>query len=202
MEHNYVITGVGGQGVILAANVLGEAATAAGYETRVGELHGMSQRGGSVIAHVRYGDRIYGPMVPQGKAEALLVLEPMEALRHGHYLAPDGTILTSFEQKDPFPVKTGDATYPEEVDLEDALQARGHLERVDAVDLARKAGHPMTANVVLVGALSRLVDLDLSPAALRSAVESQVPADAVDANLAAFDLGREAVEAPSRSVTH
>lgn len=200
MEHNYVIAGVGGQGVILAANTIGEAATAAGYETRVGEIHGMSQRGGSVLAHVRYGDEIYGPMVPEGKADVLLALEPMEALRNANYLAEDGTILVSFETKDPFPVRTGAAEYPEESILQAALEERGRVVRVDAVDLAREAGHPMTANVVMVGALSALVDLDLDLDSLRTAIESQVPDDALDANLQAFELGRSALDSRSRPV--
>lgn len=202
MEHNVIVTGVGGQGVILAANTIGEAATAAGYGTRVGELHGMAQRGGSVIAHVRYGDRVYGPMVPEGKAEVVLALEPMEALRHANYLARDGTFLVSFDTKDPFPVKAGNTTYPDESALQAALEERGEVVRIEAEDLARKAGHPMTANVVLVGALSGLRDLDLAPETLRTAIESQVPDDARDANLAAFDLGRAAVDAPAHSLTH
>jgi len=198
MEHNFVIAGVGGQGVILAANTIGEAATAAGYETRVGEIHGMSQRGGSVLAHVRYGDRVYGPMVPEGKADVLLALEPMEALRHAHYLREGGSVLVSFDTKDPFPVSTGAAEYPDQSALQAALEDRGQVLRVEAVDLAREAGHPMTANVVMVGALSALVDLDLDPATLVDAIESQVPADALDANVTAFELGRSAVDSRSR----
>ena len=193
MEHNIIVTGVGGQGVILAANAIGEAAMAAGYETRVGEIHGMSQRGGSVIAHVRYGDTVYGPMVPEGKAEVVLALEPMEALRYANYLAEDGTFLTSFDTKDPFPVTHGNLEYPDTAELEAELRRRGELVRVNAVDLAREAGHPMTANVVMVGALSKVLDLDLSADALRDAIATQVPDDALEANMTAFDLGRSAV---------
>lgn len=202
MEHNIVITGVGGQGVILAANAIGEAATAADYETRVGEIHGMSQRGGSVVAHVRYGNRVYGPMVPEGKAEAILALEPMEALRYAHYLADDGVLLVSFDTKDPFPVQHGAVEYPDAAELEAALRERGELLRVEAVDLAREAGHPMTANVVLVGALSKAIDLDLEISALKTAIESQVPDDAREANIKAFELGRSAVDAPETALTH
>lgn len=193
MEHNIIVTGVGGQGVILAANAIGEAAMAAGYETRVGEIHGMSQRGGSVIAHVRYGDTVYGPMVPEGKAEVVLALEPMEALRYANYIAEDGTFLTSFDTKDPFPVTHGNAEYPDTAELAAELRRRGELVGVDAVDLAREAGHPMTANVVMVGALSKVIDLDLSTDALRDAIATQVPDDALEANMTAFDLGRSAV---------
>lgn len=200
MEHNYVISGVGGQGVILAANTLGEAATETGYETRVGELHGMSQRGGSVLAHVRYGDEIYGPMVPEGKAHVLVAFEPMEAVRTANYLAADGIILVSTETKDPFPVTTGAAEYPDESALQTALEERGQVITVDAIELAREAGHPMTANVVMIGALSALVDLDLRLEDLRAAIESQVPADAVESNLQAFELGRSAVDSRSRPV--
>lgn len=201
MEHNIVFTGVGGQGIILAANTIGEAATAAGYETRVGEIHGMSQRGGSVIAHVRYGDRVYGPMVPEGKAEVIVALEPMEALRYANYLAEDGTFLISLDPKDPFPVKSGSAEYPDEAELRAALEARGSLIQIDAVDLAREAGHPKAANVVLVGALSPLIDLELEPGSLEAAIETQVPDDALDANLKAFELGRSAVDSPETTPT-
>ena len=196
MEHNVVFTGVGGQGVLLAANALGEAAMAAGYETRVGEIHGMSQRGGSVLAHVRYGDGVYGPMVPTGKADVLVALEPMEALRYAHYLAPEGTILVNFETKDPFPVRYGDVTYPDEDELEAELAERGNLVRIEAVEVAREAGHAMAANVVLLGALSALYDMGFEPEELIEAVEALVPEKAREPNRKAFKLGREAVEAP------
>ena len=193
MERNIVVTGVGGQGVLLAANAIGEAATATSYETRVGEIHGMSQRGGSVIAHVRYGDTVNGPMVPIGKADVIVALEPMEALRYAQYLREDGTFLVDFETKDPFPVRYGNERYPDEERLAAELRDRGELVRIEAVDLAREAGHPMTANVVLLGAISTLLDLGIETPSLFEAIEELVPENAVEKNRRAFELGQKAL---------
>lgn len=195
MNRNLVFTGVGGQGVLLAANVVGEAATAAGYETRVGEIHGMSQRGGSVVAHVRYGEGIHGPTVPEGTADAMVALEPMEALRYAHYLGPGGVTFMNFEPENPLPVEHGDEEYPDEGRLRSELERRGDVLEIDATDLAREAGTPKAANVVLVGALSAGLDLGLDRSRLVDAIRSLVPEDTIEANVDAFDLGREAVGA-------
>lgn len=195
MDRNLVFAGVGGQGVLLAANVVGEAATAAGYETRVGEIHGMSQRGGSVVAHVRYGDGIHGPKVPEGRADAMVALEPMEALRYAQYLQSDAPIILDFQLELPLPVEQGTQEYPGEERLERVLDRRGELIMVDASELARSIGNRKAANVVLVGALSATLELELTRAELTDAVSSLVPDETVEANLEAFDLGRDAVGA-------
>ncbi|MFB6153973.1 MAG: indolepyruvate oxidoreductase subunit beta [Halodesulfurarchaeum sp.] len=191
MEQNLLFTGVGGQGVILAAKVVGEAATAAGHETRVGEIHGMSQRGGSVVAHVRYGNRVYGPMVPEGKANVVVALEPMEALRYANYLKPGGLFLVNFEPEMPFPVEQGEAEYPDEAEIREALEARGRLVEVPALELATEAGIPKGANAVLLGALSTEYDLGLDVEQIREALLELVPDDARESNRDAFELGRE-----------
>lgn len=190
MNRNLVFTGVGGQGVLLAANVIGRAAMNAGYETRVGEIHGMSQRGGSVIAHVRYGEDVYGPTVPEGTADALVALEPMEALRYANYLGPSGPMIVAFDPETPFPVERGDAEYPDLSMLRVELTRRGEVVEVDASALAKEAGHPKTANVVLLGALTEHVDLGIEPEHLHEAIRTEVPEDASEANLEAFELGR------------
>lgn len=189
-EHNYVLTGVGGQGILLAATTLGRAATDAGHDVRVGEMHGMSQRGGSVLAHVRYGPTVYGPMVPKGKADAIVALEPMEALRYTPYLRDDGMILSSTERDPPFSVTTGEAAYPDEAVLATELRNRGELIRIDASEMAREAGNPRTGNIVLLGALSVVVDLDIDTETVRAAIDKSVPPDTTEANRRAFDLGR------------
>ena len=191
-EHNYVFTGVGGQGIILAATALGRAATDAGHDVRVGEMHGMSQRGGSVLAHVRYGPTVYGPMVPKGKADAIVALEPMEALRYSPYLRDDGTILSAMDGQAPLSVTTGEATYPEEAVLETELRRRGELIRIDTSAIAREAGNPRTGNIVMLGALSVVADLDVETATLRAAIEESVPPNTEEVNRNAFDLGRSA----------
>ena len=196
MNRNLVFTGVGGQGVLLAANVVGRAAMNAGYETRVGEIHGMSQRGGSVIAHVRYGEGVYGPTVPEGTADALVALEPMEALRYANHLGPSGPMIVSFDPELPFSVEKGDAEYPDLSTLRVELACRGELVEVDAVALAREAGNLKTSNVVLLGALSEHVDLEIDPEYLHEAIRTEVPEDASKANLEAFELGRTGRPAP------
>lgn len=196
MNRNLVFTGVGGQGVLLAANVVGRAAMYAGHDTRVGEVHGMSQRGGSVVAHVRYGDDVYGPMVPEGTADALVALEPMEALRYASYLGPSGPMIVSFDPEDPFSVAKGDDEYPDLAMLRAELARRGDVVEVDAAELAREAGHPKTSNVVLLGVLSECVDLGIDLDHLYDAIRTEVPDDAREVNLEAFELGRTGRRAP------
>lgn len=193
MSVDLVFTGVGGQGVLVAANAVGEAATAAGLETRVGEIHGMSQRGGSVVAHVRIGEDVRGATVPEGRGDAMFALEPMEALRYADYLASDALLLVNDVPEMPFPVQQGDAEYPALDALLEALDARGDLMAVDAAAVARDVGDAIVANTVLLGAFSVRVDLPLSADELLEGVETMVPDDAVELNRRAFEAGRDAV---------
>lgn len=195
MSHDFVFTGVGGQGILVAANAVGEAATAAGLETRVGEIHGMSQRGGSVIAHVRIGDDVHGPMVPKGQGDAVFALEPMEALRYADYLGPDPVVVVNENPVMPFTVERGDAEYPDADGVLDALRSLGDYVGLDADAIAREAGNEVAANVVLLGAFSARVDLPLSPADLLAGVERMVPDHARDLNRRAFEAGREQMNA-------
>ena len=194
MEYNIVFTGVGGQGVLLASQVIGNAAFEAGENVRLGEVHGMSQRGGSVIAHVRFGDDVYGPMVPVGKADVIVALEPMEALRHAEYLKEDGTMVVNFNTEDPLPVQEGQAEYPDEEILEEHLESFGNLVRVDADALAEEAGHRIVSNTVMIGVLQAVEGFPLDESAVTDALEAQVPADALEANLNAFELGRQQID--------
>jgi indolepyruvate ferredoxin oxidoreductase beta subunit len=194
MEYNIVFTGVGGQGVLLASQVIGNAAFEADENVRLGEVHGMSQRGGSVIAHVRIGDDVYGPMVPVGKADVIVALEPMEALRHAEYLKEDGTMVVNFNTEDPLPVQEGQAEYPDEEILVEHLESFGNLVRVDADALAEEAGHRIVSNTVMIGLLQAVAGFPLDESAVTDALEAQVPADALEANLKAFELGRQQID--------
>lgn len=192
VSHEYVLAGVGGQGVLLAARAFGEAAMAAGHEPHVAETHGMSQRGGSVLAHVRYGPGVIAPMVAKGRADAVIALEPMEALRYAGYLREGGTVVASFDERRTLAVERGEASYPSSAVLQRELEERGRLVRIDAESLAREAGTPKAANVVVLGAASAVLDLDIDLEGFREAIDEQVPEKARAANRRAFELGRKA----------
>ncbi|MEF8773231.1 MAG: indolepyruvate ferredoxin oxidoreductase subunit beta [Halobacteriales archaeon] len=194
MSNDLVVTGVGGQGALLAANAVGEAGTAAGMETRVGEIHGMSQRGGSVIAHVRVGEDVHGPMVPTGRGDAMIALEPMEALRYAEYLGPDAVVLVNETTEMPLPVQQGAAEYPDGDAIMDELHSLGEVVPVDAEGIAREAGDKIAANAVLLGAFSARVAFPLSAEQLLGGVETMVPDDAVEVNRRAFEAGREVID--------
>lgn len=191
MEYNIVFTGVGGQGVLLASQIIGNAAFEADEKLRMGEIHGMSQRGGSVLAHVRFGEEVYGPMVPVGKADVMVALEPMEALRYAEYLKEDGTLLVNVNPEEPLPVQEGETEYPDEDALEADLASFGDLVTVDADALAREAGDKIVSNVVMLGALQAVEGFPLAESAVLDSLEAQVPDDAHEPNLTAFELGQK-----------
>ncbi|NJE60374.1 indolepyruvate oxidoreductase subunit beta [Thermococcus sp. 21S7] len=195
-EYNIVITGVGGQGILTAANLLGWAALRAGHKVRMGEVHGMSQRFGSVIAYVRFGEEVYGAMVPEGKADVILSFEPVEALRYINYLKKGGLVFTNARPIPPVQVSMGLATYPslDEIKkvVEEDFQAK--FMAFDAEDLAVKAGHVITTNVVLIGALTQTPGFPLSAEHVKEVIRVSVPPKAVDVNMKAFDLGVQAAK--------
>ena len=195
-EYNIVITGVGGQGILTAANLLGWAALRAGYKVRMGEVHGMSQRFGSVIAYVRFGEEVYGAMVPEGKADVILSFEPVEALRYINYLKKGGLVFTNARPIPPVQVSMGLASYPslDEIKkvVEEDFQAK--FMAFDAEDLAVKAGHVITTNVVLIGALTQTPGFPLSAEHVKEVIRVSVPPKAVDVNMRAFDLGVQAAK--------
>ncbi|KUH31428.1 indolepyruvate ferredoxin oxidoreductase subunit beta [Thermococcus celericrescens] len=195
-EYNIVITGVGGQGILTAANLLGWAALRAGHKVRMGEVHGMSQRFGSVIAYVRFGEEVYGAMVPEGKADVILSFEPVEALRYINYLKKGGLVFTNAKPIPPVQVSMGLASYPslDEIKkvVEEDFQAK--FMAFDAEDLAVKAGHVITTNVVLIGALTQTPGFPLSAEHVKEVIRVSVPPKAVDVNMKAFDLGVQAAK--------
>jgi indolepyruvate ferredoxin oxidoreductase beta subunit len=193
-EYNIVITGVGGQGILTAANLLGWAALKAGYKVRVGEVHGLSQRFGSVIAYVRFGDNVFGAMVPEGKGDVILSFEPSEALRYVNYLKRGGFVLTNSKPVPPQIVTMGKARYPSLDEIRELVEKlfEGKFMAFDAESLAIKAGDAVVTNVVLIGALTQLPAFPLEGKHVRSVIRVSVPPKTIELNLRAFDLGVEA----------
>ena len=180
-----LLCGVGGQGTVLAADLLARAALAAGVCVKVSEIHGMAQRGGSVTTVVRFGNAVESMVADIGKADVIVSFETTEALRNLSYLAEDGLLVVNDEAIKPLPVLTGRASMPDHA--REDLEAAGAV-LVPADDLAREAGNVKTSNVVLLGALSTA--LPFSEQTWHQVIEGRVPAKTVDANVAAFDAGR------------
>lgn len=184
-----MIVGVGGQGTLLASRILGSVLGTAGYEVKVSEVHGMSQRGGSVVTYIRYGEKVYSPVIEKGQADMIVSFEQLEAARYVSYLKKDGTIITNTQKISPMPVITGAAEYPD--GIIDKIKAMGiNIIAVDALSAAEKAGSARAVNVVLMGVLSKVlpgIELD----AWKKAVEKCVPAKVIEINEKAFALGRD-----------
>lgn len=182
-----LLVGVGGQGTILAGDVLAKVASASGLDVKLSEVHGMSQRGGSVDTMVRFGERVYSPVVSKGEVDHLVAFEIIEAARWLPFLRPGGRLLVDRRTISPLPVLTG--ALPRTVGLESALHAEDVV-YVDAEPLACRAGSPRSANIVLLGALS--IGLPFDVQTWRDVITERVPPKTVEANLIAFQLGREA----------
>lgn len=186
MVKNIVIVGVGGQGTLLASRVLGHVTCAAGYDVKVSEVHGMSQRGGSVITYVRYGDQVHSPIVSEEKADIILAFEQMEALRWLGTLKKDGKIIVNTQKLDPMPVVTGAAEYPG--DVMDRIRAGAKdVIALDALSLAEEAGSSKAVNIVLLGVLAK--SSEIPKEAWLDAIRATVPPKFLDMNLVAFEKG-------------
>lgn len=186
---NIMIVGVGGQGSLLASKLLGRLLLDQGYDVKVSEVHGMSQRGGSVVTYVRYGDRVYSPVIDKGEADFIVSFELLEAARWLPYLKKDGQIVTSTQQIDPMPVITGAAQYPENL-VEKMKAAGAKVDALDCLALAEQAGSSKAVNIVLMGRLSHYFGID--EARWLSAIEAVVPPKFLELNKRAFALGRNA----------
>lgn len=180
-----MIVGVGGQGTLLASRVLGRVMLDAGFDVKVNEVHGMSQRGGSVITHVRVGDSVHSPMVALGGADYLISFEALEASRAACYLKPGGTAIVNTQHILPMPVITGAAAYPEDPL---AALASYRVESADALGIAVECGSQKALNLVLLGMFSR--HLPFEEVAWRDAIAACVPQKSLEVNLAAFARGR------------
>lgn len=186
-----VFAGVGGQGILLASAVTAQAAMNAGFQVKMNEVHGMAQRGGSVIAQIRYGKDVHSPLVEVGKAKVLGALERIEAIRYAHYLAEGGLAVVSDQAIVPVTVSMGSAAYPGNAEQK-VKSLFKNLVYLNAVDRAVELGNAKAANVVLLGAIS--TGLDLPEQAWKDAIASTVKKQFVDLNLKAFDIGRETVK--------
>ena len=193
-SYNFLLAGVGGQGTILASDVLSEVALAAGFDVKKSEVHGMAQRGGSVNTHVRWdAERVYSPLIGLGEADVLLVFEEAEALRYAEYLKPGGAAIVNRQIIEPITVTSGGAHYPTEDEvraLYKDLAGRFHLIPDSAI--AEEMGNARAGNVVLLGALSTLLDVPADT--WLEVIEERVPAKYVELNRQAFLRGREAME--------
>ena len=184
---NIMIVGVGGQGSLLASKLLGRLLLTKGYDIKVSEVHGMSQRGGSVVTYVRFGDKVYSPIIDKGEADFIVSFELLEAARYTEYLREGGVIVTNTQSINPMPVITGAAQYPDCLDKK--MEERGiAVDQIDALTLAEKAGSPKAVNIVLMGHLSR--SFDFTEEEWMEAIEQSVPAKFLELNKKAFRLGR------------
>jgi indolepyruvate ferredoxin oxidoreductase beta subunit len=184
-----VIVGVGGQGTLLTSRILGALAAELGQEVKVSEVHGMAQRGGNVITHVRIGSGVHSPLIEPGGADYLLAFEQLEALRALSYLNKNGTLIVNTQKIAPMPVITGAAQYPE--DIPEKLSSACRTVSVDALTLAHRAGDARAVNLVLLGALCRLMGANRT--LWQSAIEKSVPEKFLAVNLTAFELGYKEV---------
>ena len=183
---NIMIVGVGGQGSLLASKLLGKLLTDEGYDVKVSEVHGMSQRGGSVVTYVRFGEKVYSPVISKGEADFIISFEKLEAARHAECLKKDGKIIVNTQTIDPMPVITGAAEYPNTV--LDELKAKGvFVDDIDALSLATEAGNAKSVNIVLMGRLAKYFDIPYEKWV--AAIEKSVKPQFIEINKKAFDLG-------------
>ncbi|MFI3324566.1 MAG: indolepyruvate oxidoreductase subunit beta [Clostridia bacterium] len=181
-----IIVGVGGQGTLLASRILGSVMMNEGFDVKVSEVHGMSQRGGSVVTYVRYGKKVYAPIIEEGEADVVLAFEQLEAARYLPYLKKGGDLIVNTQEMDPMPVITGMAKYPENI-LGKIADGGVNVTTVEADKLSLEAGNVKAVNVVLMAAMAS--KLEISKESWLKAVKENVPPKFLELNLKAFDLG-------------
>ena len=186
---NIMIVGVGGQGSLLASKLLGRMLLQKGYDIKVSEVHGMSQRGGSVVTYVRFGDKVYSPVIDKGEADIIVSFELLEAARWTSFLKPGGKLITNTQKINPMPVIIGAAEYPQGL-VEQMLTSGLAVDAFDALALAEQAGSSKAVNIVLMGYLSRY--FEFAEEEWLEAIEKSVPAKFLELNKTAFQLGRKA----------
>lgn len=183
---NIMIVGVGGQGSLLASKLLGKLLCSEGYDVKVSEVHGMSQRGGSVVTYVRFGEKVYSPIIDKGEADYIISFEKLEGARYASCLKDSGTLIVNTQQIDPMPVIIGAAEYPTEILSE--LENKGvNVDKIDALALANEAGSAKAVNIVLLGRLAK--HMDIATDKWISAIESSVKPAFIELNKKAFELG-------------
>lgn len=182
---NIMIVGVGGQGTLLTSRILGGITIKAGYDVKLSEVHGMAQRGGSVVTFVRYGDKVNEPIVEEGQADVLIAFERLEALRYAHFLKKDGVLVVNDQRIAPMPVVIGAAKYPENI-IED-LEKKYKVLKVNAMDEALKLGNAKTFNIIVLGMAAR--HMDFKKKDWLEVIENTVPPKTIEINKKAFELG-------------
>ena len=182
---NIMIVGVGGQGTLLTSRILGGITIAAGYDVKLSEVHGMAQRGGSVVTYVRYGEQVAEPIVEEGQADLLIAFERLEALRYAHFLKKDGVLIVNDQRIDPMTVVTGAAQYPE--GIIEQLSAKYKVVAVDAMAEALKLGNSRVFNTVILGVAAK--NMDFPKEDWIQVIKNTVPPKTVDINLKAFEAG-------------
>lgn len=187
--NNILLAGVGGQGILLASEVLSEAMMIAGFDVKKNEIHGMSQRGGSVVSHVRWGEKVYSPIIPEGEVDILFSFELLETCRYLPLLRENGHILANDLRIAPPAVALGQVEYPSQI-VEELKQTCPSTQVVNGLDLALKVGNAKTVNTVLLGALSNVLDLERD--IWLQALRKMIPQRLLDINLQAFELGCQA----------
>ncbi|MFO7676050.1 MAG: indolepyruvate oxidoreductase subunit beta [bacterium] len=186
---NLLVCGVGGQGVLLFSDLLGSVALSAGLDVKKSEVHGMAQRGGSVSTHVRYGRKVYSPLIEEGTADMVVAFERLEALRYSHFLARNGRLVYDEYRLDPLPVQSGLVERPDDASLDERIAARvrRHV-AVSAFATAVRLGNARVQNVVMLGAVSRFLEFPVE--SFRDAIRQTVKPALVELNIAALAEGR------------
>ena len=184
---NIMIVGVGGQGTLLTSRILGGITVEAGYDVKLSEVHGMAQRGGSVVTYVRYGEKVAEPIVEEGQADVLIAFERLEALRYAHFLKKDGVIIVNDQRIDPMPVVTGVAKYPD--GIIEKLSKKYRVVSVDAMDEAIKMGNSRVFNVIILGIAAK--NMDFPKEQWIEVIKKTVPPKTIDINVAALEKGYE-----------
>ena len=188
----FLLTGVGGQGTILASNVLAELGIKLGYESKKAEVHGMSQRGGSVVSHVSWGEQVFSPIIPEGEADILISFEKLEAIRFLNGIRPDAMVLINDYEIVPITVSSGIGKYPSNEEIKSAFApVTKNVHWVKGVEIAGELGNAKAGNVVLLGALSKILEMDAEP--WLDVIVARVPPKFVELNKKAFQAGRDAV---------
>ncbi|MGN1013724.1 MAG: indolepyruvate oxidoreductase subunit beta [Butyricicoccus sp.] len=187
MTKNIMIVGVGGQGSLLASKLLGQILLMQGYDVKVSEVHGMSQRGGSVVTYVRFGEQVYSPIIDEGEADFIISFELLEAARYMKFLKPGGRVVVNTQQIDPMPVITGAAQYPTEL-ISKMEKSGAVVDAMDALAIATEAGSSKAVNIALMGRLSKY--FDFTEEAWMEALTACVPSKFLELNKKAFVLGR------------
>lgn len=185
MTKNIMIVGVGGQGTLLTSRILGGLAIGAGYDVKLSEVHGMAQRGGSVVTFVRYGAEVAEPIVEEGQADVIIAFERLEAMRYSHFLKPEGVLVINDWRIDPMPVVIGAAQYPE--NIIETLAEEHTVYRVDATEEAKSLGNPRVFNLIVLGIAAQ--HMDFSQEEWHTVIKNTVPPKTIDINIAAFERG-------------